>query len=313
MGSLRSEETMLARARGVVKGLSGGVGLMATLSILLLLVACEKATTPPPAVTPVPTSDVITAPTALPLTGPAEDGRILFSEKGCSACHGQDAKGTDIAPALPGHSGAIVKRQVRAPIGMMPVFPPDKISNVELDAIAAYVESIPGGHAHRPAGGVGQDVAQHHWMTLFALAEEDVVEAGHHVQHIIDLVAGDHRARMRHVLAALEQGDLHDAEHTVEGMLAGTAQPDLTTGVMHLQMALSSLRVDKRDDAIHHMGHFAQVDVTEGSSAQGEAIISWLRDGDFLEAEHALEQMLGAGEDSEEADEHEDGTTEEAH
>ena len=32
------------------------------------------------------------------------EGRDLFAAKGCSACHGQDAEGTAIAPALAGHT-----------------------------------------------------------------------------------------------------------------------------------------------------------------------------------------------------------------
>ncbi|MDA0770284.1 MAG: c-type cytochrome [Chloroflexi bacterium] len=52
------------------------------------------------------------------------DGQEVFATAGCAACHGEEAQGTDFAPGLAGHSIAQVKRQVRAPIGTMTVFPP---------------------------------------------------------------------------------------------------------------------------------------------------------------------------------------------
>jgi mono/diheme cytochrome c family protein len=97
------------------------------------------------------------------------DGYALFIATGCAACHGDNAEGTDAAPALPGHTEDQVLRQVRAPIGLMPVFPPDKISNQELATLAEWVGSLSGGHAHARPADVGQVLAHHHWMALFAL------------------------------------------------------------------------------------------------------------------------------------------------
>ena len=64
------------------------------------------------------------APTVTPFSqataAPASLGQELFVSKGCAACHGQNAEGSAIAPALPGHSKQMVKRQVRTPRFQMP-------------------------------------------------------------------------------------------------------------------------------------------------------------------------------------------------
>ena len=101
---------------------------------VLVPTPCPPRTTVPDTITPVP-------PTAMPTI--QEQGQKLFVSKGCSACHGQDGQGTAIAPALPGHSAAIVKRQVRAPVGIMPLFSPDEISNEELEQIVSPILETP--------------------------------------------------------------------------------------------------------------------------------------------------------------------------
>ena len=40
-------------------------------------------------------------------------GHALFIAKGCAACHGQNAEGTSIAPALPGHNEQSANRCAR--------------------------------------------------------------------------------------------------------------------------------------------------------------------------------------------------------
>ncbi|MCH8090239.1 MAG: cytochrome c, partial [Chloroflexi bacterium] len=152
-----------------------------------------------------------------------EQGQRLFVSKGCSACHGQDAQGTTIAPALSGHSAAIVKRQARAPVGVMPLFSPDEISNEELEQIAEFIASLPAGHMHVREVDVGREVALHHWMALISLEEDEIIEAIHHVEHIIGLVQGIHLARMQEILQQLQEGDVHDGVHGIQDMLAGTA------------------------------------------------------------------------------------------
>ena len=97
--------------------------------LALLALACSQ-----PDPTPSPTSTTAPAPAAL------STGHQLFVDKGCAACHGQSAEGSSFAPPLAGHSAAVVKRQIRAPLGIMPVFPPDKISNEEMEAITTFID-----------------------------------------------------------------------------------------------------------------------------------------------------------------------------
>ncbi len=119
----------------------------------LFIVACGAAA--PPAQAPAPTVKPIE--TESP---PATEGQQLFVSKGCAACHGQNGEGTNFAPALAGHTVDQTKRQVRAPVGLMPVFPPDQISNEELEEIAEYVASLGGGHGHAQSMNMGDAVAQ---------------------------------------------------------------------------------------------------------------------------------------------------------
>ncbi|MFQ5875072.1 MAG: c-type cytochrome, partial [Dehalococcoidia bacterium] len=251
------------------------------------------------------TSTPVPQPSPTPVTEITDEGYRLFISKGCSACHGQDAQGTAIAPALPGHSAAIVRRQARAPVGVMPVFPPDKITNEELDRIAGFVASLPGGHLHERPADVGQAVAVHHWMALLSLAENEVPEAIHHVGHIIELVEGDHLARMQAILQQLEEGEIHEAAHGIQVMLAGTAVPGLSVTQMHLQMALSGIRVEDLEGTIHHMNHF--LETAQGTMReQGQAILAAIQSQELPEAEHLIEELLGV-----EGEEHEEGHTDE--
>ncbi len=264
---------------------------------ILVPTPCPPRTVVPDTMTPVP-------PTATPTI--QEQGRKLFASKGCAVCHGQDAQGTTIAPALPGHSAAIVKRQIRAPVGVMPVFPPDRITNEELEQIAEFIDSLAGGHLHQRPSDIRQAVALHHWMALLSLEEDDIAEAIHHVVHINELVEGEHLVRMQAVLQQLQGGDFHEATHGIQEMLAGTAESDLATGAMHLQLALSGLRVEDVDGAVHHLEHFLQT-TTGIAKERGEAILQALQSQDMEEAEHIIVELLGIDEDHADEDHADDG------
>ncbi|MCH9036403.1 MAG: cytochrome c [Chloroflexi bacterium] len=238
-----------------------------------------------------------------------EQGQKLFVSKGCSVCHGQDAQGTAIAPALPGHSAAIVKRQARAPVGVMPPFPPDKITNEELQQIAEFIASLPAEHMHMREVDVGREVALHHWMALLSLEEGEIIEGIHHVEHIIGLVQGAHLVRMQEVLQQLKEGEVHDGTHGIQDMLAGTAEQDLSVGQMHLQVALSGIRVEDAEGASHHLAHFLEV-ATEDQAQQAQAILDAIQGLEFENAEHEIEELLGA-DDAGHADDEEDHTDDE--
>ena len=236
-----------------------GFAVVAAISVGTLLAGCGG---PSPTATPTPTA-------ALSLV---EQGEQLYRAKGCSSCHGIGAGGSDFAPALPGHSADQVRRQVRSPLGSMPAFGPAQVSDQELDLLVAYVESLEaeGPHSEPTALALDEAVAMHHWMALTALAAENPAEAVHHVGHAIELLAdGAHRDAMEAVLGSLESGALHDAEHEIEEMLAGTAEPALSMGELHLQLALSSVQGDDAMDPSHHVQHFIdEADDHEREGAQ---------------------------------------------
>ncbi|MDP2936334.1 MAG: c-type cytochrome [Dehalococcoidia bacterium] len=73
---------------------------------------------------------------------PVSQGRQIYEAKGCNACHGPKGEG-GVGPALPGFSEAQITTQVRTPKGTMPAFPPDRLSNDEIKALAAFIESLP--------------------------------------------------------------------------------------------------------------------------------------------------------------------------
>ncbi|MCH8113056.1 MAG: cytochrome c [Proteobacteria bacterium] len=221
-------------------------------------------------------------------------GQQIYLSVGCAGCHGQDAGGSAIAPSLPGHTAEQVKRQVRAPIGAMPRFGDDAISDNELDRLVEYIVSLSGSAAHQEPVGLALDdvVAMHHWMVLTALKADNVIEAQHHVQHAVDLIADlTHRQQMEVVLADLDGGHFHDAEHAIEGMLAGTAEPELTSAELHLQMTLSAIVVEAADDAAHHLEHFLVDAAGPLRDAAAEAI-ELLAAGSFHDAEDEVQRML---------------------
>jgi len=70
-------------------------------------------------------------------------GIRLYIAAGCVACHGADGRGSTFAPMLPGHNAEQVKRYVRNPVGKMPRFGNDKLSDADLETPAAYIAALP--------------------------------------------------------------------------------------------------------------------------------------------------------------------------
>lgn len=242
------------------------------------------------------------------------EGHQLFVQKGCAACHGAEGEGSAVAPALPGHTREAVLRQVRNPLFMMPAFSQDQVSDKELEKIAAWVESLGPAEGHGEPTEIEDPAVLHQWMALLALKAGTVEEAKHHVQHVIDTLGDqdpDRAARMRQVLALLDEGELHKAEHEVEEMLAGVASPDLTLATMHLELALSAIAGHDRDDAIHHIEHFLS-QATGQDREDGEVVLRLLKEGDLHQAEHELGDLLARikGEAPQGQDHHEENTPE---
>ena len=276
---------------GIIVGLGG---------ILAACGSAAPATAPTAAPEPSPTTQAQAEPISL--------GHELFIAKGCSACHGQDAEGTIIAPALTGHTMAQVRRQTRAPLGIMPVFPPDKISNEELDAIAMYISELGEGHAHMAASATPGEVVLHHWMTLSSIEADNVPEAVHHLGHIIELTEGQHRAQMEKTIALLNEGSVEEGTRIVEQMLAGLEHVDMDESSIHLTLALSSANVEQVDVAERHVEHFLETATGEDHEA-AEHILSLLQNGELHDAVDGLEKLLGSedADHADDADEHEEG------
>lgn len=158
----------------------------------------------------------------------------------------------------------------------------------------AFIDGLVPPERHEEPTGLPSDdaVVMHHWMSLTALTAGVVAEAIHHVRHIIDLVADPERVQqMEEVLAAVEAGQLHDAEHEIETMLAGTAEPELGIAELHLQLALSGVRIHDVADAAHHLNHF--IDGASGpEKGEAEEALRLLVAGDGEEAERAITEVL---------------------
>ena len=260
------------------------VAIIAAVNILLLACGGESPTDVP---TALPTSTPVEA-------APTSAGHALFISKGCAACHGPNAEGSQIAPGLPGHSEEMVERQVRKPRFQMPAFTTSQITDEELHAIAGYITSLSGeDHVHRETIELTATVEMHHWMALEALKVNDQAEAVHHVTHIVELLEpGQHRQKMAAILEALAQGETHEPEHDIEQMLAGSASPELTLFQLHLRQALVSLAVEDTDDAQHHVTHAESVADATGEKGTGE-VLDLLGQGELHQAEHEIRELLG--------------------
>jgi len=220
-------------------------------------------------------------------------GRQLYLDAGCGGCHGQYAEGTDIAPALPGHTKEQVRRQVRTPLFQMPPYPDTRLSEKDLDAIAAYITSLEPTEEHVEPVKLSNPVVSHHWLAISSIKAQDTKDAIHHVAHILDLdITAEHRAAMERATELLREGDLHEAEHLVETMLAGRAEPTLTSTKLHLQLALSALEGRDTADARHHIGHYLEDAIGE-EQRKGRVIRTALRRGDLHEAEDGVRALLG--------------------
>ena len=254
--------------------------ILGALTALTMLAACSSGDTPTPTAAPADTF---------------QTGAQLFLTTGCATCHGQDALGTDAAPGLPGHTEDQVVRQVRRPVGHMPAFSESQISDEELDRLADYIVSLGPGEQHTEPISLGEDevLAMHHWMALDAIQSDNLTEADHHLKHIIELIEEpDHLRIMQEIEQAVSSGDLHEAEHLLEGHLADSLEPNLSIGTLHARLALAALATDDTDGARHHLEHALASPDDPGLSDVLEAAMAKIDAGEPEEAEHLIEDAL---------------------
>jgi mono/diheme cytochrome c family protein len=226
-----------------------------------------------------------------PTTG-ARTGREAYLAAGCAACHGQNAEGTDVGPSLAGHTAEQVHQQVRSPLAQMPAYPVEQLSEDDLELIAEYVAGLKPAKEHVEPVKLSEALAVHHWMAISAIAVGDRGDALHHVGHIIETVKGEHLQAMREARRHLRAGELHEAEHLIEEMLAGKAKPELSRERLSLRLALTAVDQRDREEAIHQIRHFLELAKGENRK-RGEAALTHLRAGDLHEAEHGIADLLG--------------------
>lgn len=224
-------------------------------------------------------------------------GQAAYLAAGCSACHGMNGEGTGVGPALGGHSAEQVRQQVRSPLAQMPAYSREQLSDEDLAAIVEYIAGLEPAEEHVEPLALSEVVATHHWMTLSALAAADPRDALHHMGHIIDAVDDpEHREAMLQARELVRAGELHEAEHLVEEMLAGKAKPELGIDRLHLRLALTAVDQGHSQEAIHQIRHFLEV-ASGADGREGQAALGYLRAGELHEAEHAIADLLGINRD----------------
>lgn len=88
--------------------------------------------TPPASPSPVPSVSTGT-----------DEGKTLFTNKGCAACHGANAEGGIVGRPLGGRKGQEIAAAVRNGKGVMPAFTPAQLSDSELQSIVSFIEGLP--------------------------------------------------------------------------------------------------------------------------------------------------------------------------
>jgi cytochrome c553 len=94
-----------------------------------------------------PVTTTVAPPTTLAASGDAVNGKKLFGEVGCSACHGPLAQG-DYGPKIAGTrlSYEQVLQQVRHPKGkgpnVMTPFSPEEVSDKDVADVYAYLQTL---------------------------------------------------------------------------------------------------------------------------------------------------------------------------
>ena len=279
------------RSRGVLAALLLLVALAAIVGAGVIGWAIGQSGEEAATVTTTVTAGMETEPTGGAPTG-ARTGRELYLAAGCATCHGQNAQGTDVGPALAGHTAAQVHQQVRTPLGQMPAYRVEQLPDDDLEMIAEYIAGLKPTMEHVEPVKLSEVLALHHWMAISAIAVGDRGDALHHVGHIIETVEGEHLQAMREARRHLRAGELHEAEHLIEEMLAGKAKPELSRERLSLRLALTAVDQRDRQEAIHQLRHY--LELAKGADRQkGEAVLAHLREGDLHGAEHGIADLLG--------------------
>ncbi|MCH8135634.1 MAG: ImmA/IrrE family metallo-endopeptidase [Proteobacteria bacterium] len=128
---------------------------------------------------------------------------------------------------------------------------------------------VRGVEAQEPRGDVA--VISYHWAALRAIKVGNHRDSEHYVRHIIEVVQDEHLEAMEYILKFLEDGESHLAEHGIEQMLVGKADPKLSEWQAHLQLTYFAWEQGEIADAIHHLEH-----------------VRWIQPSDVAEVLHVI-------------------------
>ncbi|MCI0713437.1 MAG: cytochrome c [Chloroflexi bacterium] len=237
-----------------------------------------------------------------------EEGRLLFTQKGCIACHGENAQGTNLGPNLAGHTPESVRRQVRIPTSNMPVFLPTLLSNEEVTNIAAYIASLEMGeemdmeHAHE-TNTIPTLLVEHHVLARDAMLAEDYEDVVHQIDHIIEVTSPPHQSIMQLLLEQMEDEDYEEILQTLEDMLEGVEVIEEHDSNAHLRLALAWVISQDQENALHHLAHASEdLDDDEEAIDAINAIIEAIEAEEWHAAEEALVDLLPPVDDEEHDD-----------
>ncbi len=229
----------------------------------------------------------------LAFTGAAEEGYEIYLQVGCAQCHGERGEG-GVGPPLAGHTREAIIRQVRNPVGSMPAFPPDRLSDEDLEKIVAFIEALGAGeeHAHAPEELTTWEA--HLLLALLSLQDEAVDDAKHHIQHALNSVTDtETRESIAQILDLLNANEIHDAEHDLQRFVGETV-PEKENAIQQIHLELADTAVEQGDvqEARHQLQHL--LEVTRGDEkATVEEILEYVEQGDLETADTHLHELMG--------------------
>jgi hypothetical protein len=177
----------------------------------------------------------------------------------------------------------------------MPNFSPESISADELDVLVEYLltlepedNSVFEGERLQPE--IGEEIVMRHWMVIVALEVDDIHSARENIEYIMQFVQSTHLQQMQAVLDALDNAEVHEAQHIVESMLADVISFDNSESTLHLYIMLSAVRADDYDEATHHFDHYMNTEDYDPNLAA--TLDSLLAEADYAQLETLLDSIL---------------------
>ena len=165
---------------------------------------------------------VACSPSAAPPAGGAASAQsqALFALN-CGECHGDDAKGSDEAPALAGHTVEQVNEQVRNPEGDMEAIPASKLSDADLAVISDFVAGLGGEDAHPDITPTEEE--QVHLEAAYQAIEDfenmDRESAITHLEQASALASGEASKLYDELAADIKANKAGNARHELKEML----------------------------------------------------------------------------------------------